>query len=450
LVVDELRPSDLVEGAAGRLVAVCTARGGSTSHGAILAASMGLPAVVALGEAILRVPDGAPVIVDGDRGEVRVFPNEGTRRASVDEMFRRVARRDANRAARHREGRTKDGVRVEVLANLSRPGDAAEAITQGAEGCGLLRTEFLFLDRTSAPSADEQCAQYQEIADAMGGRPLVIRTLDVGGDKALPYLPLRAEENPALGLRGIRFSLRHPELLRTQIRAILRVKAAAPVRILIPMVTCLSELRAARTMVQAEQRALRGDREVALGAMIEVPIAAVTADLLAREVDFVSIGTNDLTQYGAAADRGNPHVASLFESLHPGVLRLVAQAVRGARARRRPAAVCGAIASDPRAVGLLVGLGVTEISATPLVIPDVKAFIATLTSSDCAEVAQKALELSSADEVRALLHRTWPGATLTVVTNPNSTDRRSWVGRYSAHRPCPSRACSFGSASRTF
>ncbi|HMJ52860.1 MAG TPA: phosphoenolpyruvate--protein phosphotransferase [Polyangiaceae bacterium] len=408
LIADELRPSDLVAGAAGRWVAVCAARGGPTSHGAILAASMGIPAVVALGDAVLRVPDGAPVIVDGDRGEVRVFPGEGARRATVDETFRRAARREANLALRHRGGRTKDGVRIEVLANLARPGDAADAIAHGAEGCGLLRTEFLFLHRSSAPSADEQAAQYQEIADTLAGRPLVIRTLDIGGDKALAYLPTPTDENPALGLRGIRFALRHPDLLRTQVRAILQIKAAAPVRILLPMVSCSAELRVVRALVETERRALGSGQRVALGAMIEVPIAAVSTDVLAREVDFISIGTNDLTQYGAAADRGNPRVAPFLDSLHPGVLRLVAQAVAGARLQKRPVAVCGGIASDPRSVALLIGLGVTEISAASLVIPDLKAFIATLTLPVCTEVARKTLDLSSADEVRALLNRTWP------------------------------------------
>jgi phosphocarrier protein FPr len=369
---------------------------------------MGIPAVVALGDAILRVPEGAPLIVDGDRGQVRVFPGESSRRASEDEMLRRVVRREANRGARHRECRTSDGVRIEVFANLGRPGDAADAMVNGAEGCGLLRTEFLFLHRTTAPSVEEQTAQYQAIADALGARPFVIRTLDVGGDKAMPYLPVPAEENPALGLRGIRFGLRHPDLLRTQIRAILRLQTRGPLRILFPMVSSLAELKAARAIVETERRALRKDRHVLLGAMIEVPIAAVSTDVLAAEADFFSIGTNDLTQYGAAADRGSPELATFLDSLHPGVLRLVAQAVNGARALRRPVAVCGGIASDPRAGALLVGLGVTELSAAPAVIPDIKAFIATLTLPDCTEVAQQTLGSTSADEVRALLNRIWP------------------------------------------
>jgi multiphosphoryl transfer protein len=408
LVVDELRPSDLVETTAGHIVAVCTARGGPTSHGALLAASMGIPAVVALSDAVLRVPNGAPLIVDGDRGAVRVFPGESARRAMVDEMFRRLTRREANRAARHQEGRTKDGVHIEVLANLGRPGEQIDAMGNGAEGCGLLRTEFLFLHRQSAPSEDEQLAHYQDIANTLGSRPLVIRIFDIGGDKGLAYLPIPAEDNPALGLRGIRLALRWPELLRTQIRAILRIESAATVRILIPMVSGLAEVRAVRAIVEAERRALGCDPRAALGAMIEVPIAAVTTDVLAKEVDFFSIGTNDLTQYGAAVDRGNPHLAPFFDGLHPGILRLVEKAVAGARTKQRPISVCGGMASDARAVALLIGLGVREVSVLPIVIPDLKAFIASLDVPACAEIATKALELASGDEVRALLNRTWP------------------------------------------
>jgi phosphocarrier protein FPr len=408
LVADELLPSDLAELPSGRLVALCTARGGPTSHVAILAAGMGIPAVVAMGDAVLRVPDGAPLIVDGDRGEAHVFPPAAVREATARTLATRATRREASLAAAHEACRTADGVRIEVFANLGRPGDAAASVTRGAEGCGLLRTEFLFLERTAAPSEAEQLAQYQEIADTLGGRPLVIRTLDVGGDKPLAYLSLPREENPALGLRGVRVSLRHPELLRAQLRAILRVKPAGSRRILVPMVTFPAELRAVRELVEEERRALGVTGTVALGAMIEVPAAALLADRLAAEADFLSIGTNDLTQYTLAVDRGNPHVAAHLDSFHPGVLRLVAQVVAGARTHGRPVAVCGGLASDPRAAPLLIGLGVTELSATPDVIPDLKAFIRTLTLPQCVDVAKKALDLESGHEVRALVKNLWP------------------------------------------
>ncbi|MDY7229094.1 phosphoenolpyruvate--protein phosphotransferase [Hyalangium rubrum] len=406
LVADELLPSELAAIPAGRLAGLCMARGGPTSHVAILASGMGIPAVVAMGDAALRVPHGAPLIVDGNRGEVHVFPpaevRDATRRAAA-------ARQEANLATAHEECRTADNVRIEVFANLGRPGDAASAMAKGAEGCGLLRTEFLFLERSTAPSEAEQLAQYQEIADTLRGRPVVIRTIDVGGDKPLAYLPLPREENPVLGLRGVRIALQHPEVLRTQLRAILRVKPAGVCRILVPMIASVSELRMVRAMIEAERQALGITRTIELGAMIEVPVAAVQADRLAAECDFLSIGTNDLTQYALAMDRGNPYVAARLDSLHPGVLRLVAQTVAGARKHGRPVAVCGGIASEALAAPLLIGLGVTELSATPAVVPDLKAFIRTLTSAQCEDVARKALELESGDDVRALVKSTWPG-----------------------------------------
>lgn len=409
LIASELLPSDLAAVPSGGLAAICTARGGPTSHVAILAASMGIPAVVAVGEAVLRVPDGAPLIVDGGRGELHVFPPAEARDATRRDIAARAARHEAHLAAAQTECRTADGVRIKVLANLGRPGDAASAVALGAEGCGLLRTEFLFLDRVAAPGEAEQAAQYQEIADALQGRPLVIRTFDAGGDKPLAYLPLPREENPALGLRGVRIALNYPELLRTQIRAILRVKPVGVCRILIPMIASVAEMRGVRALVEAERRALNLTEPAEMGAMIEVPAAAAQADRLAAESSFFSIGTNDLTQYALAMDRGNPRLAGQLDSLHPGVLRLVAQAVAGARTHGRPVAVCGGIASDPLAAALLIGLGVTELSAAPAAVPSLKAFIRTLNLPHCVEVARKAMDLESGDEVRALARSTWPG-----------------------------------------
>lgn len=407
LVANELLPSDLAAVPPGRLAALCTARGGPTSHVAILAAGMGIPAVVALGEGVLRVPTGAPLIVNGDRGEVHVHPPEAARESTQNTLLARAARRKTDLAKAHEDCHTADGVRIEVFANLGRPGDAASAAAQGAEGCGLLRSEFLFLERLTAPSEDEQAAQYQESATGLQNRPLIIRTLDVGGDKPLAYLPLPAEENPVLGLRGVRVSLRYPELLRTQVRAILRVKPEGVCRILVPMITSAHELQAVRAVVEQERRALGYASPVLVGAMVEVPVAAVLADRLAAHADFLSIGTNDLTQYALAMDRGNAYLAPQLDSLHPGVLRLVAQTVEGASKHGRPVAVCGGIASDPQAAPLLIGLGVTELSATPAVIPGLKAFIRTLSMAQCQEAARAALELTHGDEVRALVARTW-------------------------------------------
>ncbi|SMF18397.1 phosphocarrier protein FPr [Azospirillum oryzae] len=409
VLADEILPSDLAGVPAGRLAGIGMAHGGPTSHAVILAAALGVPTVVALGRQAERVPDGAPVVLDGNRGELLVFPPEEMLATTRTAVAARAARREENRRTSREECRMADGTRIEVFANLGRVSDAPGAVVEGAEGCGLLRTEFLFLERQSAPTEDEQYQQYQQIADALEGRPLVIRTLDVGGDKPLSYLPLPKEENPVLGLRGVRVGLREPELLRAQIRAILRVKPAGICRIMVPMIASPSELQAVRAMVDEERAKLGRAEPIELGAMIEVPAAALIADRIGAVADFLSIGTNDLTQYVLAMDRGNPHVAAQLDALHPGVLRLIRLAVMGAKTHDRVVAVCGGSASDPMAAPLLIGLGVTELSATPAVIADLKAFIRTLRMKDCRRVAEAALGTDSADEVRRLVAETWPG-----------------------------------------
>ncbi|WP_377805241.1 phosphoenolpyruvate--protein phosphotransferase [Azospirillum sp. A29] len=408
VLADEILPSDLAGVPAGRLAGIGMAHGGPTSHAVILAAALGVPTVVALGRQAERVPDGAPVVIDGNRGELLVFPPEDTLAATRTAVAARTARREENRRSSREECRMADGTRIEVFANLGRVSDAPGAVVEGAEGCGLLRTEFLFLERQSAPTEDEQYQQYQQIADALEGRPLVIRTLDVGGDKPLSYLPLPKEENPVLGLRGVRVGLREPELLRAQIRAILRVKPAGVCRIMVPMIASPSELQTVRAMVDEERAKLGRAEPIELGAMIEVPAAALIADRIGAVADFLSIGTNDLTQYVLAMDRGNPHVAAQLDALHPGVLRLIRLAVMGAKTHDRVVAVCGGSASDPMAAPLLIGLGVTELSATPAVIADLKAFIRTLRMEDCRRVAEAALGTDSADEVRRLVAESWP------------------------------------------
>ncbi|HYF89172.1 phosphoenolpyruvate--protein phosphotransferase [Azospirillum sp.] len=408
VLADEILPSDLAGVPAGRLAGIGMVHGGPTSHAVILAAALGVPTVVALGRQAERVPDGAPVVIDGNRGELLVFPPEDMLATTRTAVAARAARREENRRTAGEDCRMADGTRIEVFANLGRVSDAPGAVMEGAEGCGLLRTEFLFLERQSAPTEDEQYQQYQQIADALEGRPVVIRTLDVGGDKPLSYLPLPKEENPVLGLRGVRVGLREPELLRAQIRAILRVKPAGACRIMVPMIASPSELLAVRRMVDEERERLGRAEPIELGAMIEVPAAALIADRISAVADFLSIGTNDLTQYVLAMDRGNPHVAAQLDALHPGVLRLIRLAVMGAKTYDRTVAVCGGSASDPMAAPLLIGLGVTELSATPAVIADLKAFIRTLRMEDCRRVAEAALGTDSADEVRRLVAETWP------------------------------------------
>ncbi len=297
---------------------------------------------------------------------------------------------------------TADGTRVEIFANLASVGEAKLAVGNGAEGCGLLRTEFLFLDRTSPPDETEQLRQYQDIAAVLAGRPLIVRTLDIGGDKPIPYLPLPAEENPALGLRGIRTSLWRPDLLRVQLRAILRVQPAGQCRILLPMVTDVGEIAAVRGMIQEVQHELGSTAAIQIGAMIETPASALLADRILREVDFVSIGSNDLTQYTLAMDRTHSELAHRIDGLHPAVLSLIANVAAAGEKQKKLVAVCGGLASEPTAVPILVGLGVRELSVVPTLVPQVKCIVRALQSDSCWRLAQRALEQQTAEEVRAI------------------------------------------------
>ncbi len=400
LLADELLPSQLMGLDPGQIAGICTAKGGPTSHVAILAAAMGIPAVVAAGAGVLDIAEGAGLILDAEAGTLRVGPDAGALAAAQTAIAARHERKTAAKAAAHQESRTRDGQRIEVFGNVGSLKDAQAAAANGAEGSGLLRTEFLFLERDTPPDEDEQARQYQEIASALGGKPLIIRTLDVGGDKAAPYLPIPAEENPALGLRGVRVSLWRPHLLKTQIRAILRVAPLGQCKIMVPMIASLDELRAVRAVLEEAKRELGITDRIELGVMIETPAAAVTADLIAAEADFLSIGTNDLTQYVLAMDRGNPELAARIDALHPAVLRMIAQTCAGGARHGRWVGVCGGAASDLTAVPILLGLGVTELSATAAVVPEVKAMVRSLDLGACRALATQVLELTSPEAVR--------------------------------------------------
>lgn len=403
LIAEELKPSQFIALDASRLAGVCLAAGGPTSHVAILAAAMGVPMLVALGSSVLEVEEGAWLILDADHGRLTLNADEAALAAAEETLAARRDRQKIERAAAHMECRTSDGARIEVFANLGSAGEAHTAVAHGAEGCGLLRTEFLFLERTAAPDEEEQRRQYQSIADALNGRPLVIRTLDIGGDKPIAYLPLPNEENPALGLRGVRTSLWRPDLLRTQLRAILRVQPAGQCRILVPMITDLAEIAAVRRILDEAKRELGFTAPVQVGVMIETPASALMAERLAREVDFLSIGTNDLTQYTLAMDRGHQELAHRIDGLHPAVLRLIAMTAEAAHKHSRLVAVCGGLASDPIAAPVLIGLGVRELSVTPTTPPQLKALIRTLSLAACEALARRALALESAEAVRGLI-----------------------------------------------
>ena len=406
----ELLPSQLAALDAGRVAGICMAAGGPTSHVSILAAAMGIPALVALGPQVLGLRDGTALVLDAQRGVLEIDPGQARLAAARTQVAGRLARRAAEQAAAQRECRTADGTRIEVLANIGSLAEAQTAVRNGAEGCGLLRTEFLFLGRQSPPPEAEQTAEYQRIADVLGARPLTIRTLDAGGDKPIAYLPLPPEDNPALGLRGVRTSLAYPQLLRTQLRAVLAVRPPERCRLLLPMITDVDEIHAVRVLLEEVRRELGRSAPIPLGVMIETPAAAMLAERIAAVADFLSIGTNDLTQYTLAMDRGHPQLAHRLDALHPAVLRLIARTVEGARAHGRHAAVCGGLASEPLAAPLLIGLGVHELSAVPAVIPQLKERIGRTSLEACRALAQQALRQETAAAVRELAARALPQA----------------------------------------
>jgi phosphocarrier protein FPr/phosphocarrier protein len=402
LVAEDLLPSQLMALDKENVVGFVVERGGPTSHVAILAASMGLPALVAIGPVLHQVADGTDLILDATGCTLHVAPDAATLATARDRLAVITARRAAAKAAAGKPCHTADGVRIEVFANLGSEVDAKQAVANGAEGSGLLRTEFLFLERATAPTVAEQTADYQAIASALEGRPLIVRLLDIGGDKPAPYLPIPAEENPALGLRGIRVGFAYPTMLEDQIRAILSVQPVGQCRIMVPMIAGVDELRRVRAVLDRVRAEMGINDKVELGVMVETPAAAVTADLLAAEADFLSIGTNDLTQYALAMDRGNAAVAGSIDGLHPSVLRLIAQTCQGAARHGKWTGVCGSLASDPLAVPILVGLGVAELSATPAIVPEIKALVSSLTLEQARAHAAAALECATAADVRTL------------------------------------------------
>ena len=405
LLADDLLPSELTSLDRRRLTAIVLAGGGATSHVAILAAAMEIPMLIGVGAALRSIPDGQTVIVDADRGLLNHAPTPQALAQARSKVESRRADSAARRAAAARECRSLDGTRIEVFANLGSTADAIAAVENGAEGCGLLRTEFLFIDRETPPSEDEQLQAYQSIANALGGRPLILRMMDVGGDKPLRYLPLPIEANPALGLRGVRTALLHPQLMRAQLRAALRVQPFGVARLLIPMITDLAEILAVRRVIDELAAELKLEGRVALGAMIETPGAALTAAVLIRAVDFLSIGSNDLTQYTLAMDRGHAELARRTDALHPAVLQLIAAAADAGNAAGKLVAVCGGVAADRTAVPILLGLGVRELSVVPAAIPALKSQIGGLRIEECRELAQRCLQLGSASEVRGLIEQ---------------------------------------------
>ncbi|MBC3435544.1 phosphoenolpyruvate--protein phosphotransferase [Pseudomonas sp. BW16M2] len=404
LVMAEVGPSDVARLDPARVAGIVTAQGGATAHSAIVARALGIPAVVGAGAAVLLLESGTPLLLDGQRGQVEVAPPEARLQQALAERDARERRLQIAWANRHEPALTRDGHGVEVFANIGESSGIDKVVEQGAEGVGLLRTELIFMAHPQLPDVAIQEAEYRRVLDGLAGRPLVVRTLDVGGDKPLPYWPIAAEENPFLGVRGVRLTLQRPQVMEDQLRALLRAADNRPLRIMFPMVGQLHEWRAAKAMVER----LRQEIPVAdlqVGIMVEVPSAALLAPQLAREVDFFSIGTNDLTQYTLAIDRGHPSLSAQADGLHPAVLNLIDMTVRAAHAQGKWVGVCGELAADPQAVAVLLGLDVDELSVAARSIPEVKALVRQADLSTARALAREALQQDSAEAVRTLVER---------------------------------------------
>ena len=401
LVARDLAPTDTAALDPARVMGIATAGGGPTSHSAILARALGIPAVVGLGDALLAMAPGQSALLDGGRGTLILDPPaELVRRARA--QAREEQRRAAHAAAAaHQPAVTRDGVVIEVAANIGGAEEASRAVEAGADGVGLLRTEFLFMEAESLPGEEAQERIYSEIASRLEGRPLTIRTLDVGADKPLPYLRSVHEDNPALGLRGIRLGLAQPEVLIAQLRAVVATARRSPVRVMFPMVSSAGEVDAARALLT--EAAGSEPLSLEVGVMVEIPSAALSAAQLAERVDFFSLGTNDLSQYTLAADRGNAEVATLADAFHPATLRLIAATVRAARARGRWVGVCGELAGQIEAVPLLIGLGVRELSVAVPAVARIKEAVRAADSGACVRLARRALRLADGSAVRGLI-----------------------------------------------
>ena len=389
--------------------------GGKTSHTAILAQNIGIPAVMACEGLLGSIRDGDRLALDGDKGIVETAINESRFREIKYELIRRAELRDALERLADVPTRTKDGFRVRLLANIIDPAGADKALQVGADGIGLYRTEFLFVNRKTAPTEEEQYEAYAAVVRTMRSRPVVIRTLDVGGDKELSYLNLPKESNPFLGCRAIRVCLRDPVLFMTQLRAILRAGVHGQALILYPMIASLDEVRTANRLLAEAKEALRAegvayDPNMKSGIMVEVPSAAVTADLLIRETDFFSIGSNDLTQYTLAVDRLNEKISSLYNPFQPGVLRLIRTAIDAAHrtGNGKFTGMCGEMAADPTGALLLLGLGLSEFSVNPSELLKVKKIITSVSRAYAQEAANQAMQLGTADEVHAFLKAAIP------------------------------------------
>jgi phosphotransferase system enzyme I (PtsI) len=412
ILAHDLTPSDTANLDPKLTIGFCTAAGGLTSHSAILARTLGIPAIVALGGDLMKtIPTGTPLVMDGKEGTLILRPTIAT-----TEKYQRIQQEREEHLARIKAvsmqpTHTANHRRVEVAANIGDIASARNAVQNGAEGVGLLRTEFLYLDEVRPPSEDKQFQIYKKILEVMGQLPVIVRTLDIGGDKPPSYVKFPREMNPFLGWRAIRISLDQPELFKTQLRAILRAAVNHNVRIMLPMVSDLDELRRARNFVEDAKAELSNENipyndHVPIGIMVETPAAAMLVDVLSEASDFFSLGTNDLTQYTLAVDRGNAAVAGLYQPLHPSVLRLIKQTIDMAHNKGKWVGMCGELAGMQKAIPILLGMGLDEFSMNPRAIPEAKQLIRHLEDEKASQIAKKALSLGTASEIESLMLET--------------------------------------------
>ena len=395
VLAEELTPSDTVRMDTAHVKGIATRLGGATAHSAIIARTLGIPAAAGIDGWQTEALNGHMAILDGADGTLTVDPTDEETACYQSCKAQADCEAQALEAFRTCPSQTKDGAALEICANIGTPQEAQQAMKYGADGVGLFRSEFLFMDRDALPTEDEQFEAYRTAAQTMAGKPLIIRTLDVGGDKKLPTLELPHEDNPFLGFRAIRMTLSHPEIFRPQLRAILRAAAYGDVRVMFPMIGSMDQLREAKALLREQEQTLQAEGvptgSVKVGMMVEIPAAAVLAEEFAKEVDFFSIGTNDLTQYTLAVERGNASVAHLYAPEHPAVLRLIAMTAQAAAERHIPCGMCGEAAGDPKLAPAFVGMGVNELSMSPRRVPAVRKLLSGLTMDECRQAAEKLL-----------------------------------------------------------
>ena len=408
LVAHDFTPSMTANMQKEHIVGILSECGSKTSHSAILARSLELPAVMSVENICTLLENGDTVIVDGTRGEVVVRPAQGILEAYASKREQLKMEKQALHAFAGKKTVTADGKQLAVYANIGKPDDVPAVLQNDGEGVGLFRTEFLFMDRTALPSEEEQFAAYRAVATQMQGKEVIIRTLDVGGDKDIPYLHMEKEENPFLGHRAVRYCLDNPEIYKVQLRALLRASAYGNIKIMLPLVTTVSEVRRVRELLESTKAELRRENikfreNIPVGVMIETPAAAMTADLLAKEADFFSIGTNDLTQYTMAVDRGNSIVSALYSHYNPAVLRLIKQTAEAANRAGIPVGMCGEAAADKAFIPLLIAFGLHEFSVTPAAVLPTRKTVSLWSKTDADALAERILTLDSAEEVAAAL-----------------------------------------------